>query len=87
MRCLLKAKGQSIVEAILVVIVLITAIIVGGPYLLDSINGHYKLWDSGVADSINDHLIQAKASDLTVIPGSCTSKDVATVCGGACPGN
>lgn len=28
----------------------------GGPYLLDSLNAHFKLWDTAVGDSSNDRL-------------------------------
>lgn len=88
MTCLQKRLGQSMVELSFVVLAVIAGVVLGGPYLLDSLNSHFKLWDSAVSDSNNDRLIQANKNDVNLegltcdfiskAPGSCAAPE----CGG-----
>ncbi len=64
MRCPHKRTGQSMVELSFVFLAVIAGIVMGGPYLLDSINSHFKLWDTSVADSNHDRLVQAGNADI-----------------------
>jgi hypothetical protein len=72
MTCLETRKAQSMVELSFVVLAVIAGIILGGPYLLDSVNSHFKLWDTAVSDSNNDRLVQANKDDLNIPHQECT---------------
>ena len=67
-------KGQSIIELAMVTVLIIAGIIVAGPYVLHSVNAHFKLWDDSVQDSLNDHLIQAskEQADINLPACDCT---------------
>ena len=78
MQCLHKRIGQSMVELSFVVLAVIAGIVIGGPYLLDSLNSHFKLWDTAVGDSSNDRLVQAHDVGInTASVGACTFKNKA----------
>ena len=52
-----------------------------GPYVLRSVNAHFKLWDSGIQDSFDENIRQAPIGDVPVINATCTCQ---THTGGAC---
>ena len=49
-----KKQGQSLVEYALIVIIVIFGIVMMGPYVLRSIQAHFKMWDDQVQDSHNE---------------------------------
>ena len=51
-------KGQSIIEYSALVVLIIVAITVMGPYVLRSINAHFKLWQEAIDDSVNDRMLK-----------------------------
>ncbi|MBI4309633.1 MAG: hypothetical protein HY591_04810 [Candidatus Omnitrophica bacterium] len=71
-------KGQSTIELAAIAVLVITGIIVGGPYVLRSIQAHFKLWSHSVQESTDDHLIEPQDVNIdlppctfTWVPGSC----------------
>ncbi len=46
--------GQSLIEYSLIVLLVILGIVVMGPYVLRSINAHFKIWDEEIQDSHNE---------------------------------
>lgn len=87
----MRKKGQSIVELILIVILVILGIYFMGAYVLRSVNAHYKLWDEGIQDSFDEHLAQAPANDVPPINTDCQCTIVNGACGtglaGSCATN
>jgi len=74
-------RAQSTIEMALVVVLVILGVIVTGPYVLRSINAHFKLWDDSVQDSFDDHLIQATKEQINIILPPCSCHWVAGSCG------
>jgi hypothetical protein len=67
-------KGQSIIEYVMIIILVMTGIIVAGPYLLRSVNAHFKLWDDTVQDSFDDRIVEARPDQIRIdIPPDCKS--------------
>lgn len=58
-------KGQSTIEVAITVILVITAVVAIGPYILRSINAHFKLWDDSVQESFEDQFVEAHPSPPT----------------------
>lgn len=52
-----------------------------GPYVLRSVNAHFKLWDEGVHDSFTEKLAQAPVGVIPNIPLNCTCTTSAGDCG------
>jgi hypothetical protein len=79
-----RKHGQSIIEYSIILILVVLGIVVMGPYVLRSINGHFKLWDDQVQDSFNDRLVQAPATDVD-LPPNCSivngQENIAGSCG------
>ena len=49
-------RGQSIIEYSLILTLVILGVAVMGPYILRSINAHFKIWDDEIQDSHNERL-------------------------------
>ena len=60
------------IEYIFIAILVILGIVIMGPYVLRSVNAHFKLWDESVQDSSTENLTQAPASDVPKINTNCT---------------
>ena len=52
----LRKKGQSFIEYSIIAVLVILGVVVMGPYVLRSINAHFKMWDDQVQDSHNERL-------------------------------
>jgi len=52
-----------------------------GPYVLRSVNAHFKLWDDGVQDSFRENITQANINDLPPINATCNCTQSAGTCG------
>lgn len=65
-------KGQSTIELAMIVILVVFGIIVAGPYVLRSVNAHFKMWDDAVQDSQDDRLIKDKKTHVHINPPPCT---------------
>lgn len=63
-----KHSGQSIIEYSIIAILVMLSVVIMGPYVLRSVNAHFKIWDDQVQDSANDRLTQASDIDL---PANC----------------
>lgn len=70
--------GQSIIEYVLIAILVILGIVLMGPYVLRSVNAHFKLWDDGVRDSFKENITQAPVSDVPDLPTNCSCHEVAS---------
>ncbi len=57
-----------------------------GPYVLRSINGHFKLWDEGVQDSFEENLRQAPVNAVPPINTNCLCTMYSTGCGSSLAG-
>jgi len=85
-------RGQSIIEYSLIAVLVILGIIYMGPYVLRSINAHFKLWDDSVHDSFSENITQAPVNDVPFINVTCTCGDEDEGCGtqsvlSPCPAN
>lgn len=79
------------VEYALIAVLVILGIVVMGPYVLRSVNAHFKLWDEGVQDSFTENITQAPVGSVPHIPlnncvcnpsaGSCGSGQAGSPCG------
>ena len=83
---------QSIVEYMFIAILVILGVVIMGPYVLRSVNAHFKLWDESVQDSSTEVITQAPANGIPIINSDCTCTDVQIGCGGSavtqqCGGN
>lgn len=74
MTMILLKKGQSTIELVVVAMAVMLGIVVGGPYVLRSINAHFKLWDTAVQESNEDHLVKATKDQIGLTGGTCTFK-------------
>ncbi len=84
-------RGQSIIEYALIAVLVILGIVFMGPYVLRSVNAHFKLWDEGVQDSFTENITQAPVNVIPNITTNCTCTDSDGGCGSAtspqCPAN
>src|SRR5476651_1166286 len=62
---------QSIIEYALIAILVILGIVFMGPYVLRSVNAHFKIWDTGVQATFKEHITQAPVNDVPNIPTNC----------------
>ncbi len=53
--------GQSLIEYSLIALLVILGIVVMGPYVLRSINAHFKIWDEEIQDSHNERPVYEDA--------------------------
>ena len=47
-------QGQSLIEYALIATIVIFGIVMMGPYVLRSIQAHFKMWDDQIQDSHNE---------------------------------
>jgi hypothetical protein len=62
-------KGQSILEYIMVTIIVISAIIVGGPYMIRAVQSYFKMTDESVQDAASENIQQ---DGVKTAPADCT---------------
>ncbi|MEI7998423.1 MAG: hypothetical protein WCH62_02830 [Candidatus Omnitrophota bacterium] len=62
-------RGQSIIEYSLLAILIIVGIIYMGPYVIRSINAHFKLWQESIDDTTNDRMLDVPTN---VIAPTCS---------------
>ncbi len=74
-------RGQSMIEYVLIAVLVILGIVIMGPYVLRSVNAHFKLWDYSVQDSFTETLTQAPVNAITNISTNCTCTTSAGSCG------
>ena len=77
-------------EYTMIAILVIIGIVIMGPYVLRSVNAHFKLWDDGVQDSYQENLRQAPLNDVPPINANCDCSQTPQNCGGPglyCPAN
>ena len=78
------------IEYVIIAVLVILGIVTMGPYVLRSIDAHFKLWDVGVQDSFDENINQAPVNDIpansintnchTPIVGSCGSNQATSLC-------
>ena len=71
------------IEYMFIAILVILGIVIMGPYVLRSVNAHFKLWDESVQDSATENLTQAPVNDVPILPINCTCHYVKGNCGGS----
>ncbi len=54
-----RAKAQSLIEYATVAMIVVLALVFGGPFLINSINGRFRLMNNNVHDSLNEQVKQA----------------------------
>ncbi len=69
------------IEYALIAVLVILGIVFMGPYVLRSVNAHFKLWDEGVQDSFTENLTQAPVSIIPNITTNCVCTDSDGGCG------
>jgi|GEM_PF-6348317 len=78
-----KIKAQSIFDYSLLAMLVIVGAIIMLPHMVNSISGHFKLWQEAQEDSVNDRMIKIP---LNITVPSCTcdaNKPIYGGCGGA----
>ena len=68
------------IEYALIVVLVILGIVIMGPYVLRSINAHFKLWDGGVQDSFTEKIKQSSFIP-NIGPTNCVCTPSAGNCG------
>ncbi|MBF0386586.1 MAG: hypothetical protein HQL20_01865 [Candidatus Omnitrophica bacterium] len=68
----IKNNGQSVLEYVLLATIIIVGIIIGGPLLLKSVQGYFKLTDDSVQDSTSERFVQGGANGLKARECVCT---------------
>ena len=74
MKKLKKSSGQNLIEYCMVLILIMTGIILMGPYVVQSWNAHLKGWEDSIIDSFEDPLDQAKSVNIDFPECSCEWK-------------
>jgi len=74
----MKKRGQSLVEYVLIIVLVITGVVVMGPYVLRSVGAHFKLWDEGVQDSFQENIVQANINTVPAITSNCSCSYVSS---------
>gem|GEM_PF-2731341 len=71
------------IEYMFIAVLIILGIVIMGPYVLRSVNAHFKLWDESVQDSATENLTQAPLDNsIPNVPLNCTCKYVKGICQG-----
>ncbi len=71
------------IEYTLIAVLVILGIVLMGPYVLRSVNAHFKIWDDGVKDSFEEHLTQAPVNSVPPINVTCRCPVSKGSCGGS----
>jgi hypothetical protein len=80
-------NGQSMIEYMFIAILVILGVVIMGPYVLRSVNAHFKIWDESVQDSSTENITQAPVGDVPPIISTCPPcTDIAGSCGGSATG-
>ena len=79
-------NGQSIIEYAFIAALLFWGFVFMGPYVLRSINAHFKLWDESIQDSFHEKITQAPINEIPTITTSCTCTNTNGACGGSAVG-
>jgi len=74
-------RGQSIIEYSLIAILVLLGIVYMGPYVLRSIDAHFKLWDDSAQDSFTENITQAPVNEIVFTPPTCNCSYVDGGCG------
>lgn len=61
-------KGQNTLEYTTIILVVAAGIIVMGPYVIRSVNAHFKSWEDAVNDAVNDPMEEASPSEIPPPP-------------------
>ena len=61
-------RGQHLIEYALIATIVLFGIMIMGPYVLRSINAHFKMWDDQIQDSHNERFITPSAVPDTPPP-------------------
>jgi hypothetical protein len=75
-------RGQSMIEYMFIAILIILGIVIMGPYVLRSVNAHFKLWDESVQESATENITQAPVNSVPDVPLNCKCTYVSGNCGG-----
>ncbi len=61
-------KSQTLIEFAAIAMVVALALVFGGPFLINSINGRFRLMNNNIHDSLSENLKQTD----TTLPTNCT---------------
>ncbi len=79
----LSKTGQSVIEYTLIASLVILGVIVMGPYVIRSINAHFKIWDDSVQDSLDDPMISPSPDKIPDVHTTCQCTELVNRgCGG-----
>jgi hypothetical protein len=54
-------KGQTVLEYLIVATLILAGIVIGGPFLVRSVSGHFRLLEDSTSDSVGEDIRQASA--------------------------
>lgn len=66
-------KGQSVLEYVLLATIVIIGIIIGGPLLLKSVQGYFKLTDETVQDATSENITSAPVTGIAAPNCKCST--------------
>ncbi len=69
------------IEYALIAVLVMLGVVTMGPYVLRTVNAHFKLWDEGVQDSFTENITQS--STIPYIPANCVCTPKTIKCNGS----
>ncbi len=79
----LPQKAQSTIEYATIATLVIMGIIVMGPYIIRSINAHFRSLDDGIKDSFSEEIVQAPPQGFDIVTCDCPGLQSTATCGGS----
>ena len=77
-------SAQSIIEYSMLAAIVVLAIVIGGPFLINSINAHFKIMDNNVRDAFDENIKQSAGPVAATCVCTPASADPATWYAGSC---
>ncbi len=74
----MRPQAQSTLEWTVIAFLVMLGILVGGPYVLNSVKAHFKLFDDSIQDSASDRFIQ---TNIDIEPQDCKCELEGGICG------
>ena len=69
-------KAQASIEYMTIIVLVVTGIVLMGPYVIRSINAHFQALDDQVQDSFQENITQAPNTNFNVPNCACDWQDM-----------
>jgi Flp pilus assembly pilin Flp len=74
-------RGQSLLEYAVILALVISGILIGGPLLMNAVNSHFRLLDDATQDSLTEQPTEAGVDDAPVEDPTCSCEEWKPVTG------